>query len=664
MQNMIQDDSITWPRQEHNHSSADHLFIGRLVQIVQTNIQNENFDVDELAREAGMSRSSIHRRLKRITNMNASHFIREIRLKKALEMLRHDLSTAAEVAYKVGFGSPAYFTKCFHEYYGFPPGEVRKRIRAERTDGLENYLVKKNAGANHITSGRRPIIIISAVAAIVVAIVFLLTNGSQCQSKDMSIVVLPFRNLSGSPDNQYFADGIMEDILNHLYHVSDLRVISRTTSEHFRDSDLTSGEIARQLKARNVLEGSVRKEGDKVRITVQLIDGYRDQHLWSENYDRRFTDIIGLQSEIARQVATKLDALISKNEATNTNEPLTSDPEAWDYYLRARFLLHQANDIQRFDLNREGLFASLKYYEMAIAEDSAFAEAYAGLANAWYKLSAWGWYKPYQEGVARAKENFTRALELDPGCAEAHALKGIWLAYPGGKFEEARDELRTALELDPNFSSAHQWYAQLLMITGPIEVARKHVDRAVELEPYFWVVQNLNAWIYYFEEKHEQGIDACQTARDLNPDFVDNVWLFVLHYVRLGEGEKAATELHDLLKRYPSVSHLGDEVIDAFRKSGTEGIFRWLIDINMNRPVAVDGMTGHPFFIAWWYAILGEREESVKWFEKTIEMPNIPRHYFNLIATNPDFDILRGDPRFVTVIEKAGLAPYNTRAPR
>jgi len=255
------------------------------------------------------------------------------------------------------------------------------------------------------------------------------------------------------------------------------------------------------------------------------------------------------------------------------------------------------------------------------------------------------------------------ALELDPDCAEAHALKGVWLAYPEEKFEESKTELRKALELDRNFSTAHQWYAQLCMITGPIEEARKHVDRAVELEPYFWVVHNLNAWIYYFEEEYEKGIEACIAARDLNPDFVDNSWLFALHYVRLGEGEKAAMALHDLFKRYPSVRPLGDEFFYSYRNSGTDGIFTWLIDITINRPIPVDGLTGHPFFIAWWYAITGNREESIKWFEKTIEMEFIPKHYFNLIATNPDFDILRGDPRFLAVIEKAGLIAYNNRPP-
>lgn len=647
--------------------TSDQLFIRRLREIVEANLSREDFDVEELARQAQMSRSAIHRRLKNLVKLNASQFIREIRIQKAREMLREGFVTASEVAYRVGFGSPAYFSKCFHEYYGYPPGEEKKRLVEDETD--KHDILSGDSEVHQPASAdaglrRKRILALSAIAVAVASIILVFAISPLRKSEGNSIVVLPFKNLSGDPDNQYFADGIMEDILNSLYQVSNLRVISRTTSEHFRDTDLTSGEISRQLNARNVLEGSVRRQDDKVRVTVQLIDGKKEQHLWSENYDRELTDMLGLQGEIARQVAGKLNAIITDRDASIIEELPTASPEAWDYYLRARFLLHQANDIQRFDISRKGLMASLKYYEMAIAADTNFAEAYAGLANAWYNLSAWGWYKPYQDGIAKAKENFTKALELDPSCAEAHALRGGWLSYPEGKFEESKTELRKALELNPTFSTAHQWYAQLLMITGPIDQARKHVDRAVELEPYFWVVHNLSAWIYYFEEEYEKGIEACITARDLNPDFVDNNWLFVLHYVRLGEGEKAAMALHDLFKRFPSFSHLGDEVLDAYRKSGTDGIFTWLIDININRPIPLDGLTGHPFFVAWWYAILGDREQSVVWLEKTMLEERIPLHYFNLIATNPDFDILRSDPRFLAVIEKAGLAPYNTRVPR
>ncbi|MCU0459176.1 MAG: helix-turn-helix domain-containing protein [Bacteroidales bacterium] len=647
-------------------SLQDQQFLGRLREIVEANLSNERFDVEELAREAHLSRSAIHRRLRSLGRTNASHFIREIRLQKAREMLHDGPETAAEVAYKVGFGSPAYFSKCYHEYYGYPPGEERRRPGTNETvklpveSGTSDY---RRAGGISNALKKRLLIIMPLLALAFAAFVIVVALNPERKSDDMSIVVLPFKNLSGDPDNQYFADGIMEDILNNLNQVSDLRVISRTTAEHFRDTDLTSGEISRKLNARNLLEGSVRRHENMVRVTVQLIDGRNEQHMWSENYDRELTDMLGLQGEIARQVAGKLDALISNGNSGLKEELPTVSPEAWDNYLKARFLLHRANDIERLDMSREGLMSSLKYYETAIAQDSAFAEAYAGLANAWYTLSAWGFYRPYIEGIANSVKNFSKALEIDPLCAEAHTLKGLWLAYPESRFEESKVELQTALELNPDFATAHQGYAQVLMITGPIELARRHVDIAVELEPYFWVVHNLSAWIYYFEEEYEKGIEACFAARDLNPDFADNYWLFVLHYTRMGEGEKAALAMHDLVTHYPFVSHLGDEVMEAFGKAGIEGVFRWLIDLNINRPVPLDGMTGHPFFIAWWYAILGEREEALTWLEKTIQMQYIPRHYFNLITTNPDFDFLRDDPRFLQVMEKKGLLTYNNNRP-
>ena len=644
----------------------DELFLGKLRAIVEANLSNEQFDVEELAREAHLSRSAIHRRLRSLGKTNASHFIREIRLQKAREMLREGSQTASEVAYKSGFGSPAYFSKCYHEYYGYPPGEEKKRQGTNDNDklpGKEDNADKVRAGSISTPSGKRLLIILPILAVAVASFFVVGSLNHDRKPDDLSIIVLPFKNLSGDPDNQYFADGIMEDILNSLNQVSDLRVISRTTAEHFRDTDLTSEEILRKVNAKNLLEGSVRRQEDMVRVTVQLIDGRREQHIWSENYDRKLTDMLGLQGEIARQVATRLNALIAEGKSDFQVKLPTQSTEAWDNYLKARFLLHRSNDINRLDMTGEGLMSSIKYYELAIDEDSTFAEAYAGLASAWYTLSAWGFYRPYRDGIEKAVKNFSKALELDPDCAEAHSLRGTWLAYPEGKFEESKAELERAIELNTDYAAAHQAYAQVLMITGPIELARKHVDIAVELEPFFWVVHNLSAWIYYFEEENEKGIEASIMARDLYSDFVDNDWLFVLHYVKLGEGEKAATALHDLLLRYPSVSHLADEVTEAYRQGGVDGLFRWVIEVNLNRPVPLDGLTGNPFFISWWNAILGNREESITWLEKTVESQFYPRHYFNLITTNPDFDIIRGDPRFMKVLGKTGLAAYNNNRP-
>lgn len=202
------------------------------------------------------------------------------------------------------------------------------------------------------------------------------------------------------------------------------------------------------------------------------------------------------------------------------------------------------------------------------------------------------------------------------------------------------------------------------MITGPIEEARKQMNLAVENEPYFWVVQNLNAWVYYFEGKHRKAIEACINARDLKPDFYENNWLLFLNYAKLGEGEKAAKELQSIASLYPAAFGYPDEIWAAYKQSGIKGLFSWLADINAHRPIPIEGMDGHPFFSAWWNAILGNKEVSIYWLKKNMESEHRLYVYLNLIATNPDFDILRNDPRFLSIIEEIGLTPYNTRKPK
>jgi TolB-like protein/AraC-like DNA-binding protein len=665
------------------HLSVDQVFISKLTEIVLANLTDGNFNVEKLAKEAGISRITLYRRIRSIKRQDISQFIRSVRLRRAMEMLQNNEGTVAEIAFRVGFGSATYFNKCFHEYFGFPPGEVRKIVIAEslnnltdgqygESDALKDLNSKSGVKSLSKKIQHKKLLIASSGILSALLVIYLLyvlvikDSGIRPDAKypEKSIVVLPFKNLSDDSENQYFADGIMEDILNHLFRIKELRVISRTTAESFRGKSITSPEIARKLNVNYVLEGSVYKSENKIKLFVQLIDARNDQHIMSEKYEDDMNNIFELQSDIAKKIANVLETVLTNAEIGKIERKPTQSFDAYDYYLKARFLLHKSNDVQRLDISKQGLTASIPYYEKAIAADSNFAEAYAGMANAWYNLCAWGWYKPYYEGVQKARDFSNKALEIDPDCAEAHAVKGAYLIYPEFKLGEASRELQISLQLNPNYATAHQWYAQLLMITGPIEEARVHIDRALELEPYFWVVHNLNSWIYYFEEKYQEGLDACFTGLDLNPNSSDNNWLFVLHYVKLGEGEKAAKVLHDNFSRYQATSKYADEILDAFNESGIKGIFTWLIDFNINRPVPLEGLNGDPYYIAWWYAILGNREESIYWFERTMEAKTKPLQYFNLIANNPDFDILRDDPRFIAIIEKAGLAPYHTRKAR
>ncbi|MGB8490112.1 MAG: helix-turn-helix domain-containing protein [Bacteroidales bacterium] len=652
--------------------SRDQAFIEKLSGIVLANLQNQNFGVNELAHEARLSRSVIHRRLRAIKDQNITQFIREIRLNRAMELLQQHSGPASDVAFKVGFGSPAYFNKCFHEYYGYPPGEVKLRVIpqnqkvSEPTSGAPpeaGHTGVKETPAAGMKMNRKLLFISVTIVLAVLTLTMIFLNSELNDSKDLSIVVLPFSNLSNNPENQYIADGLMEDILNSLYNVSELSVKSRTTSEHYRKTTLKPRDIARETRVRNVLEGSMRRQGDKIRFSIQLIDAKRDQHLWSANYDREVDDILGIQGEIALQIAKKLNAVITDNEVRQISEMPTGNPEAYDYYLKGRFLLHRSIDQQRTDIDKEGLTGSVRYFEKAIAADTNFADAYAGMAQAYFDLSAWGWM-PGGVGFRKAKEFSVKALEIDNDCAEAHVVLGAYHGWGDRQFEESRKEFLTALQLKPNYPIVNQYYAQLLMITGPIEEARKFIDNALEMEPYFWVLHNLNAYIYYFEGKHREALQACQIARDMNKDYLFTSWLFFLNYAKLGEGEKAAEELRKIVATAPDSGNYADEIPDVLHKSGIEGLFTWMTDININRPIPVTGLSGHPFFISWWYAILGDKEKSTFFLERNMEQKVKLYFFLDLIGTNPDFDLLRNDPRFLAIIEKTRLAPYHTRKAR
>lgn len=657
-------------------SISEQQFINRLTEITFANLHNEQFGVNELAAKTGLSRSQIHRRLKSISNKSVSQFIREVRLEKAKEFLEEGTLTVSEIAYKVGFGSPSYFIKSFHDLYGYPPGEVKKRFLSDEFS--ENETDKKNISApedldltaltkNNKKSARKKIVLTSAAVLTIIGFAllfyFLFVDDNNAlgriihPNKELSIIVLPFKNLSDDPNNQYFAEGITEDILNNLYWITSLRVVSRTSAEQFTQSTPGIKEIARQMHVNYVLEGSVRKVGNMSRVSVQLIDATNEKHLWSNNFDRKMDDVFNVQDEIAMQVASKLKAVFPENEVKQVEKMPTQNHKAYDYYLQARFLLHKANSPQRSGFNKEGAMNCIQYYEKAIAEDENFAAAYAGLANAWLQLSAWG-FLGSREGFLKGQEYSLKALEIDPECAEAHTILGTFLIWGQRKFEEGGKELQTSIRLNPNFAYSRQVYAQFLMITGPIEEAREQVNHALRLEPYFWVVQNLNSWIYYFEEKYRKALETCTIAHDYNPNFSSNHWLFVLNYAKLGEGEKMKQQLQTIAKNYSKSDIYTSDIQNAFDTSGIDGLFQWMIDTNKNNPISVEGLNGHPFYISWWNAILGNEDEAVYWLEKVLDEKRIPYHYFNLIATNPDFRILHDNPRFLKITDKIGLTPY------
>ena len=315
----------------------------RLTKITLENLENENFGGVQLAVHAGMSVSTLNRRLHKISSKTPNQFIREVRLKRAMELLMGQSDTAAEVAWKVGFGSPAYFSKCFHDFYGFPPGEARRRMEEGSLTGPDKTRLLVNASKNvsFVFARHRKFYLISftvvgLILLIIGMVVFFLPEkkgetGNQPFAIKPSIAVLPFKNLSSEDGSQFLVDGIMEEILNQLFHIGDITVVSRTTSESYRDSNLPTIEIARLMGVDYLLEGSVRRQGNYVRISVQLIDGKTDWHLWSENYDRKLTDVFYIQGEIAKNISGKLEVIIFPQDSTLINKMSSRDIDLHNY---------------------------------------------------------------------------------------------------------------------------------------------------------------------------------------------------------------------------------------------------------------------------------------------------------------------------------------------
>src|SRR5437763_6226975 len=288
-----------------------------------------------------------------------------------------------------------------------------------------------------------------------------------------SIAVLPFDNLSRDPDNAYFCEGVQDEILTRLAKVADLKVISRTSTQHFKSVPENLPEIAKQLGVAHILEGSVQKASDQVRVNVQLINALTDAHLWADTYDRKLTDIFAVESEIAKTIAETLQARLSGSEKSSIAKTPTVNPEAYELYLRGKFFAEKRTGA---DLRK-----SIEYYDQSIAKDPNYPLAYVGLADSHLLLTVYGVLSP-KEAASPARAALKKAIELDDSLAEAHASLGL-LATIELDLERALSELERAVQLKPNYATAHHWLALGYATLGQFDPGIAEAKRAIELDP-------------------------------------------------------------------------------------------------------------------------------------------------------------------------------------
>jgi TolB-like protein len=576
-------------------------------------------------------------------------------------MLQQNLGTISEISYRVGFGSPTYFYKCFHEYYGYPPGDVKKietgaiDAKTDKPDLLHLSEIKyqktesKVAGRWHKNYKNILITSMGILAGLLVIwfiyVIFLKNKDTSAEPgnkhSDKSIVVLPFKNLSGDPENQYFADGMMEDIINHLFSISELSVTSRTTAEYFRESTLTVPEIAKKLGVSYVLEGSAQIYGSRTRVIVQLVDAKHDQHLWSEKYDRDISDIFSVQSEMAKQVASELEAVLTPGETELLEKIPTKSHEAYNLYLRGRYFWNLRT--------RESLTKSIECFEQSITEDPDYALAYAGLADAFNIQTINGWH-PATEGYVKAKDHVHKALEIHKNLAEAHSTLGGIFIWGDWQWEEAHKELRLAIELNPNYSTAHQYYAELLDILGENEEARIQIDLALELDPYSRTINYDNMLFFYHQGKFHEALKAWNEVNEMGLTFFSPYAYYFYIYMYMGEDSLAYQTFYNFLMTNTERPEYTETLQRMFEDSGPKGCLELLND------QIVDTFDPREYFyLAKRCAILGKNSKALDWLEKAFLERDFNMPY---IYNSYDFKNLRNEPRFRAILRQMNFPGY------
>ena len=405
-------------------------FLQKVISKIEENLSDEHFGVSELAGEVNMSRSNLLRRVKSITSLSVSQLIRKVRLQATKELLQDHSLTISEVAYKVGFNSTSYFIKCFKDEYGYPPGELGKMKEEEIEASPSN---RQNV---------RKVPLKSLIAALVLALAVFIFIWFQPRSApeplEKSIAVLPFQNDSNDSSNVYIINGLMEAILNHLQKIEDLRVVSRTSMEKYRQNPKTIREIAEELDVNYFVEGSGQKIGDQIVLTIQLIEAPRDRHVWSERYYRKAEDIFQLQTDVAKNIADQVAVIITPEEEKRIEKVPTEDLVAYDHYLKG--LEYTREETQ------EGLFLAIDNFGKAADQDASFAHAYAYIAICYYYVDIYQANKQYGHEINTYAD---KALLLDPELPESMIAKALYYMQDQ-QYELAVEYLEKVLEYSPN----------------------------------------------------------------------------------------------------------------------------------------------------------------------------------------------------------------------
>jgi len=453
-----------------------------------------------------------------------------------------------------------------------------------------------------------------------------------------SIAVLPFANLSHDPDNAYFATGIQDEIITRLSKIADLNVISCTSTQRFKSSPDDVPAIAAQLRVANILEGSIQRTADKVRVNVQLIKGATDTHLWADTFDRDLHDIFAVESEIAKTIADTLKARLTGSEQNAIAARPTENTEAYQLYLKGRFFWNKRTG--------QNLNKAADYFNQAIAVDPQYALSYVGLADSYLLMPLYGAGTP-EDCYPKAKAAAEKALELDDLSAEAHTSRAQIHCYYDLDLAQAVREFQRAIELNPNYPTAHQWYGSSCLISlGRFDEAIAQVKRAIELDPLSLVINTDLGGTFYRARRYDEAILQLRKTVDLDPGFYYAHW-------NLGSALAAKGQMSAAISEYEKARSLNDDpsmlglLANAYAVSGNKAEALKIRD-------QLEAVSKQRYVSGYCFALvslgLGDKEAALRWLEKSYQ--DHAGDALRFINVNPLLDSLRDDPRFRALVQK------------
>lgn len=456
-----------------------------------------------------------------------------------------------------------------------------------------------------------------------------------------SLVVLPLENLSGDPAEDYFADGMTDTLIATLTEIGALRVISRTSAMRWKGTREPLPEVARALNVAAVIEGTVVRSGDRVRVTARLVDAARDRALWSRSYERELSDVLALQSEVARAIADEIRVRVTPEEQARLTRPREVNPRALEAYLEARHHWGRRTP--------DGLHHSVDLFRAALERQPTYADAWAGLADAWNLIGIFRLRRP-SEAFPMARSAAQRALAIEPEMAEAHTALAFTAQYFGWDWAGADQTYRRAIALQPGYANAHHWYADFLDSQGRVDEALSEIRRARELDPFSAPVALTEGAVLYFARRYDEAIAVIREQVTIHPEFA-------MGHLDLGRALEQVGRYDEAVASYEtgarlqgsdpaSFGPLAQIAARAGQKDRAETIVARLIEARRVRYVS-------PYTIATVLTALGDPDRAFEWLEKALEERD-PMMTF--LAVHPRLDPLREDPRFRTLVQRVGLA--------